>query len=114
MSNFSEAERRFLEEVAHVLIPPAAAAGTDIDVVTNIEHMLAQASPDHRERVVQLVRWSRRVSWWYGGTRMPLRARRSRFVVIQKVAHALSALCLVAFWGDEAALKMAERPPARP
>ena len=112
MSNFSAAERRFLEEVARVLLPPDA--GTDIDVVVNIEHMLSQASADHRERVVQLVRWSRRLSWVYGGTRMPLRARRSRFVLIQKLAHALSALCLVAFWGDEGALRMAERPPARP
>lgn len=114
MSNFSGAERRFLEDVARVLLPPAAAAGTDIDVVVNIEHMLTQASADHRERVVQLVRWSRRLSWVYGGTRMPLRARRSRFVLIQKLAYALSALCLVAFWGDEGALRMAEQPPARP
>jgi hypothetical protein len=107
MPHFSGPERRFLEEVAGVLIP--AAAGTGIDVVANIEHMLTQASADHRERIVQLVTWSRRVSWLYGGTRMPLRARRSRFVLIQKLAHALSALCLVAFWGDESALGMAER-----
>ena len=112
MPNFSGPERRFLEDVARVLMPPAA--GTAIDVVANIEHMLTQASADHRERIVQLVRWSRRASWLYGGSRMPLRARRSRFVLIQKLAHALSALCLVAFWGDDGALGMAERRPARP
>jgi hypothetical protein len=113
VSILSRPERRFLEEIAHLLIPTIATVGAEIDVVANIEHMLTQASADQRARLIQLVKWSRRVSCLYGGIRMPLRARKSRFVLIQKLAHALSALCLVAFWGDEGALRMAERPPGR-
>ena len=108
----AEPERRFLAGVARVLVPRAA--GTEIDVEANHEQMLAQASADQRIRVVHLVRWSRRVSWVYGGTQMPLRARRSRLIAVQKLAHALSSLCLVAFWGDEDARRLLERAPARP
>jgi hypothetical protein len=113
-STLSATERRFLEAVIHVVIPPAAIATTDVDALANIENMLAEASADDRANVIRLVRWCRRVSWLYGGARMPLQARRSRLVLMQKLAHALSALCLVAFWGDERALGIVDRPAATP
>ena len=113
-STLSGTERRFLEAVIHVVIPPRAIATTHVDVLANIENMLAEASADHRANVIRLVQWCRRVSWLYGGARMPLQARRSRLVLVQKLGHALSALCLVAFWGDERALGIADRPPATP
>src|SRR5213593_1871413 len=108
MSSFSEQEQRFLQAVARVLIPASARAATHIDVLANVERTLTQASADYRRKVVRIVKWSRRVSWLYGGSSMPLRARRSRVVLIQKLAHALSALCLVAFWGDDASYKILE------
>ena len=113
-STLSGTERRFLEAVIHVVIPPAAIATTHVDALANIENMLAEASADHRANVIRLVQWCRRVSWLYGGARMPLQARRSRLVLVQKLGHALSALCLVAFWGDERALGLADDPSATP
>jgi len=107
---FSARERRFLELAAATLIPSAATSATGIDVLMNLERMLSHASTHHRRRVVRLVAWSYRVSWLYGGRCMPIQARRSRFISIQRLAHALSSLCLIAFWGDQAARKIVGRP----
>lgn len=111
---FSEGDRRFLEAVASILIPAPARRDSGIDVVANIEHMLGRASIEHQAKARRIVGWARRISFLYGGEQMPLRARRSRFIVVQKLAHAVSSLCLVAFWADEAALTVIEAPEARP
>jgi len=107
---FSVCERRFLERVADTLIPARATNATGINVLANIESSLIHASARHRRRVVRLVAWSYRLSWFYGGACMPIHARRSRFIAIQRLAHALSSLCLFAFWGDEAASRIIEQP----
>jgi hypothetical protein len=111
---FSDEDRRFLNAIARVLIPAPALRDTGIDVLANIEHMLGRASIEHRTQARRIVGWARRISFLYGGEQMPLRARRSRFVVVQKLAHAVSSLCLVAFWADEAALTVIEPSIARP
>lgn len=107
---FSVRERRFLKQVADTLIPARATDASGIDVLVNIESMLNHASAQHRRRVVRLVTWSYRMSWFYGGPSMPVQARQSRFTAIQRLAHALSSLCLFAFWGDEAAQRVIEQP----
>jgi hypothetical protein len=111
---FSEDDRRFVRAVARVLLSDARLPDTGIDVLANIEHMLCCASHEHQIRARRLVSWARRLSWLYGGAQMPLRARQSRLVAIQKLAHAVSALCLVGFWADDAALALIERPIAKP
>ena len=111
---FSDQDRRFLEAVACVLIPEPVRRDSGIDVLANIEHMLGRASIEHQTRARRIVEWARRISFLYGGGQMPLRARRSRFIVVQKLAHAVSSLCLVAFWADEAALTVIEPPIAGP
>jgi hypothetical protein len=108
---FSDDDRRFLNAVAGVLIPATALRDTGIDVLENIEHMLGRASIEHQIKAQRIVAWARRLSPLYGGERMPLRARQSRFIVVQKLAHAVSSLCLVAFWADEAAFTVIESPP---
>ena len=46
----------------------------------------------------------------YGGPDIVVRARGSRFVLMQKMSKALAAICLVAFWGDERALALIDLP----
>ncbi len=110
---FSVRERRFLRQVADTLIPAPATNATGIDVLANIESMLSHATAHHRRRVVRLVAWCYLVSRFYGGPCMPIQARRSRVTAIQRLEHALSSLCLLAFWADEASFKVIE-PPRRP
>ena len=99
-------DRAFLDKVARTLIPADVLRQSDVDVVANIEHILARGSAEHRAKVRRLVAWARRVSFLYGGEQVALRARTSRFVLVQKMSRALSALCLVAFWGDERTLAL--------
>src|SRR5262245_49526597 len=96
----SQRERRFLASAAGTVIPVLATDVTGIDVLANIESMLEHSSADHRWRVVQIVRWSYRASWLYGGVHMPMVARRSRLIPVRRLAHALASICLLAFWDD--------------
>lgn len=103
-------DREFLRKVAATLIPAEALTRTGIEVVANIDRLLARGSAEHRAKVLRLVAWARRVSFLYGGEQIALRARTSRFTLVQKLGKALSALCLVAFWGDERALRLIAAP----
>lgn len=103
-------DREFLSRVAATLIPAEALKRTGIDVLANIDHMLERGSADHRRKVLRLLAWARRVSFLYGGERVALNARGSRFELVQKMGKALSSLCLVAFWGDERALALIDSP----
>jgi hypothetical protein len=101
-------DREFLRKVAATLILSDALSRTGIDVIANIEHLLQRGSAEHRVKVLRLLTWSRRVSFIYGGENVARRARDSRFVLVQKLSRALSALCLVSFWGDERSLQLIE------
>lgn len=103
-------DERFFRRVAATLIPPPAFEATGIDVVANLNHLLTRTRADHRKRIASLIRGSRRISFLYGGEHIAIRARRSRFVVIQKVARALSAVCLLTFWGDTRAMALLDDP----
>ncbi len=99
-------DKEFLGKVARTLIPAEALQQTGIDVVANIEYLLARGSAEHRAKVLRLLAWAKRISFLYGGEQVALRARTSRFALVQKMSKALSAVCLVAFWGDERALSL--------
>lgn len=102
----NQSDKEFLSKVARTLLPADALQQTGIDVVANIEYLLARSSAEHRAKVLRLLAWAKRVSFLYGGDHVALRARNSRFVLAQKMSRALSALCYVAFWGDERALPL--------
>jgi len=106
-------DREFLRKVAATLISPEALSRTGIDVIANVEHLLLRGSAEHRAKVLRLLTWSRRISFIYGGENVARRARESRFVLVQKLSRALSALCLVSFWGDERSLQLIESQEAR-
>lgn len=106
-------EKEFLRKVAATLIPADAVSRTGIDVLANVEHMLAQGGAEHRRKVLRLLSWARRVSFAYGGERVAIGARGSRFELIQKMGRALSTLCLWAFWGDERSLVLLDSPGAK-
>ena len=103
-------DRTFLRKIAETVITPAALRQTGIDVVVNIEHLISRGSAEHRAKVFRLLAWARRVSFLYGGEKIAVRARTSRFTLIQKMSKALSSLCLVAFWGDERAMVLISVP----
>ena len=105
---FDGGDREFLRKVAATLIPSEALSRTGIDISANIEHLLARGSAEHRAKVMRLLAWSRRISFLYEGQNIVHRAGKSRFMLIQKMSKALSALCLLAFWGDERALQLIE------
>ncbi len=105
-----QGDRDFLRKVAATLIPAQALSATGIDVVANIDRLLARGSAEHRTKVLRLVSWARRVSFLYGGEQVAVRSRGSRFALVQKMGKALSALCLVAFWGDERAMNLIAMP----
>jgi hypothetical protein len=111
--NLKSGDQEFLRKVAATLIPPGALSQTGIDVVANIEHLLQRGSAGHRTKIVRLLGWAQRISFLYGGEKIALRARTSRFVLVQKMSKALSTLCLVAFWGDERALRLIEAPEVK-
>jgi len=99
-------DRQFLERVAATLIPADVLKSTGISVSQNVEHLLRQGSDDHRKKVTRFLAWSQRASILYGGEKVALNARGSRFMLIRKMGRTLSSLCLVAFWADERALKL--------
>jgi hypothetical protein len=105
-----QGDRDFLRKVAATLIPAQALSATGIDVVANIDKLMARGSAEHRAKVLRLLSWARRVSFLYGGEQIAVRARGSRFALVQKMGKALSALCLVAFWGDERAMRLIATP----
>ena len=99
-------EQHFLERVAATLIPAAALQSTGINVAENVEHLLRNGSADHRRKVMRFLAWSQRASILYGGEKVALNARGSRFMLMRKMGRTLSSLCLIAFWADERALKL--------
>jgi hypothetical protein len=99
-------EQHFLERVAATLIPAAALQSTGINVAENVEHLLRNGSADHRRKVMRFLAWSQRASILYGGEKVALNARGSKFMLVRKMGRTLSSLCLIAFWADERALKL--------
>jgi hypothetical protein len=107
-------DRQFIRRMAATLIPAEALGRTGIDVAENVEHLLARGDAEHRAKVLRLLSWARRISFLYGGEQIALRTRTSRFVLMQKMSKALSALCLIAFWGDERTLRLIGGPEVAP
>lgn len=103
-------DTRFLQKVAATLIPADALASTGINVAENVDRLLANGSAEHRQRVIRFLTWSQRASVLYGGEKVAINARGSRFMLIRKMARTLSSLCVIAFWADERALKLIDRP----
>jgi hypothetical protein len=99
-------DRRFIDAVAATLIPAAALQSTGINVGQNIDYLLSKGSADHRQKVTRFLAWSQRASILYGGEKVALNARGSRFMLVRKMGRTLSSLCLIAFWADERALKL--------
>jgi len=106
----SPADGQFLRAVTRALVTPAAYDEAHIDVVANLERLIGRANAGNRANVLRLVRWCRRIAFVYGGPVLPARAARSKFVPVQRLARALSSLCLLAFWGDEAAHALIDSP----
>jgi hypothetical protein len=110
----SPSDGRFLRAITRVLVTPATYDNTRIDIVANLERLLERANEGNRANVLRLVKWCRRIAFFYGGPLLPARAARSRLVAIQRLARALSSLCLLAFWGDDAALTLIGSPERIP
>ena len=106
-------DNRFLQKVAATLIPVDALASTGINVAENVDRLLANGSADHRQKVIRFITWAQRASLLYGGDKVAINARGSRFMLIRKMARTLSSLCVIAFWADERALKLIDQPEAR-
>lgn len=106
-------DEKFLDAVAATLIPAAALQSTGINVAQNVDHLLRNGSADHRKKVTRFLAWSQRASILYGGERVALNARGSRFMLVRKMGRTLSSLCLIAFWADERALKLINNPEVR-
>ena len=102
-------DQRFIDAVAATLIPSTALQNTGIRVSENVDHLLRSVSIDHRRRVTRFIAWSQRASILYGGEKVALNARGSRFMLVRKMGRALSSLCLIAFWADERALKLIDQ-----
>jgi hypothetical protein len=106
----SDADGRFLRGVTRVLVTPAVYDAAHIDIVANLERVMERANDANRANVLRLVRWCRRIACVYGGPLLPARGAASSVVVVQRLARALSSLCLLAFWGDDAALALMDSP----
>jgi len=106
-------DHRFLDGVAATLIPAMALQSTGINVAENVDHLLRSGSADHRKKVTRFLAWAQRASILYGGERVALNARGSRFMLVRKMGRTLSSLCLIAFWADERALKLIDDPEVR-
>lgn len=112
-TSMSKDSQRFIDAVAATLIPAAALQSTGINVGENLDHLLRSGSIDHRRKVMRFLAWSQRASILYGGEKVALKARGSRFMLVRKMARTLSSLCLVAFWADERALKLIDEVEAK-
>jgi len=106
-------DQRFIDAVAATLIPVTALQTTGINVGQNVDHLLRSGSADHRKKVTRFLAWSQRASILYGGEKVALNARGSRFMLVRKMGRTLSSLCLIAFWADERALKLVDDPEAK-
>ena len=106
-------DQRFLDAVAATLIPATALQSTGINVAENVDHLLRSGSADHRRKVTRFLAWAQRASIVYGGERVALNARGSRFTLVRKMGRTLSSLCLIAFWADERALKLINEPEVK-
>jgi hypothetical protein len=107
-------DRQFLDAVAATLIPSTALASTGIKVSENVERLLRSGSADHRRKVTRFIAWSQRASILYGGEKVALNARGSRFMLVRKMGRTLSSLCLIAFWADERALTLIDDAKEKP
>ncbi len=105
-SSLGNDDRKFIDAVAATLIPAAALQSTGINVGQNIDYLLRNGNADHRQKVTRFLSWSQRASILYGGEKVALNARGSRFMLVRKMGRTLSSLCLIAFWADERALKL--------
>lgn len=103
-------DRKFLDRVAATLIPAKAFENTGINVADNVAYLLNQGSTEHRTKVLRFLSWSQRASIIYGGDKVAINARGSRFILVRKMGRTLSSLCLIAFWADERALKLIDDP----
>lgn len=106
-------DRKFVDRVAATLLPADALRSTGIIVSENIAYLLEQGSAEHREKVLRFLSWSQRASILYGGDKVALNARGSRFMLVRKMGRTLSSLCLIAFWADERALKLINQPEVK-
>lgn len=113
-TSLAKADQRFIDAVAATLIPAAALQSTGINVGQNVDHLLRSGSVDHRRKVARFLAWSQRASILYGGERVALNARGSRFMLVRKMGRTLSSLCLIAFWADERALKLIDDAEVKP
>jgi hypothetical protein len=103
-------DRKFLDRVAVTLLPPKVLENTGICVADNVAYLLNQGSPEHRAKVLRFLSWSQRASILYGGEKVAINARGSRFMLVRKMGRTLSSLCLIAFWADERAMKLIDDP----
>ena len=106
-------DRKFLDRVAATLLPVDALKRTGISVAENVAYLLDQGSAEHRAKVLRFLSWSQRASILYGGDKVALNARGSRFMLVRKMGRTLSSLCLIAFWADERALKLIDEPEVK-
>ena len=113
-TSLAKDDRRFIDAVAATLIPATALQSTGINVGQNVDHLLRNGSADHRRKVTRFLAWSQRASILYGGDKVALNARGSRFMLVRKMGRTLSSLCLIAFWADERALKLIDDAEVKP
>ena len=106
-------DRKFVDRVAATLLPADALRSTGISVSENIAYLLEQGSAEHREKVLRFLSWSQRASILYGGDKVALNARGSRFMLVRKMGRTLSSLCLIAFWADDRALELINQPEVK-
>ena len=106
-------DRKFLDRVAATLLPAAALQSTGISVAENVDYLLSQGSAEHRAKVLRFLSWSQRAAILYGGEKVAINARGSRFMLVRKMGRTLSSLCLIAFWADERAIKLISEPENR-
>lgn len=99
-------DRQFLDRVAATLIPAVTLRSTGITVSENVAYVLRQGSAEQRNKVMRFLSWSQRASILYGGEKVAINARGSRFMLVRKMGRTLSSLCLIAFWADERAMKL--------
>ena len=107
-------DRKFLDRVAATLLPADVLKHTGISVADNVAYLLNQGSADHRAKVLRFLSWSQRASIIYGGDKVAINARGSRFMLVRKMGRTLSSLCLIAFWADERAMKLIDNPEKEP
>ena len=105
-------DEQFFARVAATLVQPGALERAGIDPVANLRHLLRRSRADHRQRIVRLIGGVRRIAFLYGGERVAVRGRASRFVLVQKASRALASLCLLCVWGDPASFALIDDPGA--